>query len=250
MKSARSFCKRRRWLRQKFAEVVPLGLLCAVLALALPCTAQIDEFLPEVDAYYKLDPDIRLDFQAKQTREAGDPTQAEIGPSIDFFMKPLLRLKDVTVFDLDESKGRPLVLSAGFRYVPSGDKPTVYRIELEATPHLPLFAKILLTDRNRADLDWSSSPFVWRYRNRLDLERSFAIRSYHLSPYIAAEAFYQSQYHKWSTTALYVGCLFPMGKHFELDPYYEHQNFTGKHPNVQYDQLGLILNIFINRQKP
>ena len=47
--------------------------------------------------YSRLAPSIRFNFQAKQTREAGDPTQAEIGPGFDFFLKPLVRLKDITV---------------------------------------------------------------------------------------------------------------------------------------------------------
>jgi len=43
--------------------------------------------------------------------------------------------------------------------------------------------------------------------------------------------------------------LFPIGKHFELDPYYEHQNVTGKSPNQQFDQVGLVPNIFIQTLK-
>ena len=33
-------------------------------------------------------------------------------------------------------------------------------------------------------------------------------------------------------------------KHFEFDPYYEHQNVTNKHPNQQFNQFGLILNVY------
>jgi hypothetical protein len=58
------------------------------------------------------------------------------------------------------------------------------------------------------------------------------------------EPFYESQYNKWSDTAIYGGCLFPIGKHVELNPYYEHQNNTGKSPNQQLNQLGLILSLF------
>ena len=187
---------------------------------------------------------LRFDFQAKETREAGDSTQAEMGPSLSFFLKPLIRLKDVTVFDLDDSKSRPLQLSFGFRYVPSTDRPTLWRVVLAATPRFPLPAKILLTDRNRADLDSTSSEFTWRYRNRPTVERRITIRSFHPAPYLSAEAFYQSQYRKWSTTALYVGCLLPFRKHFEFDPYFVHQNITGKSPNQQLNQFGFVLNLY------
>jgi hypothetical protein len=35
----------------------------------------------------------------------------------------------------------------------------------------------------------------------------------------------------------------PMAVHVEFNPYYEHQNNTGKSPNQQLNQLGLMLSI-------
>jgi hypothetical protein len=226
------------WVRFAFS------LTLLVLLPRTPATAQTFQFLPEVDVYNKIHPDIRFNFQAKETREAGDPTQVEIGPGFDFFLKPLVRLKNITAFDLDDSKARPLQFSVGFRYVPSPDKPHIERLELAVTPRWPLFARILLSDRNRADLDWSKDQLNWRYRNKVSLERRFTVNSYHPAPYVSAEVFYQSQYQKWTTTALYAGCLLPAGKHFEFDPYYEHQNVTNKRPNQQFNQFGLILNMY------
>jgi hypothetical protein len=223
-------------------------LLAAPLLLLLcpPARAQATtEFLPEVDTNFRLGSDVRLIFQAKATREAGDPTQAEIGPSIEFFFKPLLKLHELAKFELDRSKTRPLVLAVGYRYVPSPGNPTVNRFEPVLTSHFPMKGGLLITDRNRADLDWSDGKFVWRYRNRITFERRFAIRSYHPAPYVSAEAFYQSKYAKWSSTALYVGCLLPVRKHLEFDPYYEHENNTGKSPNQQINAIGLILNFYL-----
>jgi Protein of unknown function (DUF2490) len=222
--------------------------LVAALLLLMRCSAthaqnSVSEFFPEVDAYLKLNSNVQVYFQAKDTREGGDPTQVEIGPSIEFYLKPLLRLKDVTKFDLNDAKSRPLVFAIGYRYVPSPDKPTVNRLEPVITFHYPLVAQILLSDRNRADLDWSNGSFTWRYRNRITFERRFAIHSYHPAPYVSAEFFYESQYSKWSTTALYAGCLLPIGKHVQLDPYYEHENNTGKAPNQQINAFGLVVNL-------
>jgi hypothetical protein len=226
------------WVRLAF-----LAMLLVLLSRR-PATAQTFQFLPEVDVYNKIQPDIRFNFQVKETREAGDPTQVEIGPGFDFFLKPLEGLKNITGFDLDDSKARPLQFSVGFRYVPSPDKPHIERLELAVTPRWPLFAKILLSDRNRADLDWSKDQLTWRYRNKVTLERRFTVNSYHPAPYISAEVFYQSQYQKWTTTALYAGCLLSAGKHFEFDPYYEHQNVTNKQPNQQFNQFGVVLNMY------
>jgi Protein of unknown function (DUF2490) len=223
--------------------------LMAALLLLLPCSSAFaqsstTEFLPEIDANFKLNSYVRFVFQAKDTREGGDPTQAEIGPSVEFYLKPLIRLKDVTRFDLDDAKSRPLVLAVGYRVVTAPGKPVTNRMEPVVTFHVPVTGRILITDRNRADLDWQAGNFTWRYRNRLTVERRFTISNYHPAPYVSAELFYESQYSKISSTNLYAGCLLPVGKHVQFDPYYEHENNTGKRPNEQVNAVGLILNVF------
>lgn len=230
-----------------------LRLVISLLSfpLLLPCRlvrAQTFQFLPEIDTYSTLQRNVRFNFQVKETREAGDPTQAEIGPSFDFFLKPLAHLKRIAVFDQDDSKARLLQLSIGYRYVPSADKPDTQRLTAAATPKVPFVANILLSDRNRIDLDWSQSQFTWRYRNRLGLERRLSIGSYHPAPYVSAEIFYESKYRKWDTTAIYAGWLLPIGKQVEFDAYYEHQNVTTRQPNQQYNQFGLILNLYLSRR--
>ena len=219
----------------------------ALVVLTVSCgaaTAQETEFLPELDVYLKLNENVRLVGQAKDTRDGGDPTQLAIGPSLELYTKPLVRLKRVTTFDLDDAKSRPLVFSAGYRYLTGS--PSTNRMELVATSHFPAKGGLLLSDRNRSDLDWSNGKFNWRYRNKLEVEKALAIRSYHPAPYASVEVYYESQYQKWSTTEIYVGCLFPIKKHFELDPYYEHQNNTGKSPNRQLHGIGLILNVYLS----
>src|SRR5271154_453369 len=208
-------------VRVKWLMAIPLWLLACLPARAQTSTT---EFLPEIDANFKFNSYGRFVFQAKETREGGDHTQAEGGPSVEFYLKPLLTLKHVTLFDLDEAKTRPLVLAVGYRVVPSPGKPTINRMDPVLTFHVPIPAPILITARNRAHLYWSPGKFVWRYRNRLTAERRFTIKDYHPAPYVSAELFYESQYSKISSTNLYAGCLLPVGKHVEFDPYYEHEN--------------------------
>jgi hypothetical protein len=224
------------------------GLASLFLFTCLPARAQTSstEFLPEIDAHLKLNSDIRLYLQAKDDREGGDPTQLAIGPSIQLYLKPLLKLKTVKTFDLDDSKSRAFVLETGYRYITAPNAPSENRMEMIATLNYPLKAGLRVSDRSRADLDWENSKFTWRYRNKLTLERTFSIHSYHLIPYVAAEPFYESQYSKWSTTSLYAGCLFPIRKHFELNPYYEHDNNTGKSPNKQVNSIGLALYLYFS----
>jgi hypothetical protein len=228
----------------RFYLSLKLVLLCLLSCLSARGQTSTTEFLPEIDTYFKLNSNVRFVFQVKDTREGGDPTQVEVGPSVEFYLKPLLKLKDVTLFDLDDSKPRPLVLAVGYRYVPSPGKATVNRLEPVVIFHIPMTARILISDRNRGDLDWSNGKFTWRYRNRLTIERRFTISNYHPAPYVSAEVFYESQYEKWSSTNLYAGCLLPVGKHVEFDPYYEHENNTGKRPNQQVNAAGLVLNLY------
>ena len=81
----------------------------------LPVHAQDTQFLPEIDAHLTFNHYVRGYLQAKDDREGGDPTQFTFGPSIEFFLKPLIKLKSVTLFDLDDAKSRPLVLESGWR---------------------------------------------------------------------------------------------------------------------------------------
>jgi len=227
-------------LRNLWLPLVLFMLSCEVVS------AQEAEFLPEVDVYLKLSSSARLRVQASNTREGGDPTQLTIGPDLEFYIKPLIRLKQVTAFDLDDTKSRPLVFTAGYRYLAAPDSPSTNRMELTATSHFPAKPGLLISDRNRSDLDWSNGMFKWRYRNKLEIEKPLVIRSYHPAPYSSVEVYYESQYQKWSTTEVYAGCLFPIKKRFELDAYYEHQNNTGKSPNRQLHGIGLTLNIYLS----
>jgi hypothetical protein len=192
---------------------------------------------------------VRVYVQSKDDRDAGAPHQFAIGPSLQIYVKPLLRLKNITAFDLDDAKPRVLVLEAGYRYITAPDSAPTNRMETVLTFHFPLQAGFLISDRNRADLDWKNGTFDWRYRNRVTIERTFAVFSYHFIPYVAAEPYYTSQYGTWSTTALYAGCLFPVGKHVQFNSYYEHENNTGKTPNEQRNQIGLALNLYFSSEK-
>jgi len=231
-------------LHQTFA-----GWIAFVCFACLPAHSQDTQFLPEVDAYLRFNPKVRVYIQAKDDRAGGDPQQFTFGPSIQFNLKPLVKLRRISAYDLDDSKSRTLVAETGYRIITAPNTPDTNRAEEALTSHLPLVAGILLSDRNRADLQWQNGVFTWRYRNRLTLQRTLPVFSYHLIPYVAAEPFYESQYSKWSTTELYVGCLFPVGKHVQFESYYEHENNTGKHPNKQNNFVGVVLYLYFSREK-
>jgi hypothetical protein len=57
-------------------------------------------------------------MQAKETYKAGDPVTEKLGSGLTFHFRPLVRLQNITTFDLDDSKCRPLIFSIGYRYLP------------------------------------------------------------------------------------------------------------------------------------
>jgi hypothetical protein len=225
------------------------GLSIAVLLLgtaANSISAQAAHFLPEVDGHLTLNSYMRTYLQAKDDREEGASDQFSIGPSVQFYLKPLIKLRNIAAFDLDDAKHRALVLEVGYRYLTAPRTDPTNRMEPVLTLHFPLKAGFLLTDRNRADLDWKSGEVTWRYRNKLTMDRTVSIRSYHFIPYLAAEPFYVDKYHKWSTTDLYAGFQFPVGKHVQFNTYYEHENNTGKDPNQSVNDVGFALNVYFS----
>ena len=213
----------------------------------VPAFAQQNvQFLPEVDAYLKLNPMFRVYVEAKDDQDGGDPAQAGIGPSVQVFLKPMVKLQEVRAFDLDDAKKRFLVLETGYRYVWEPDTPSTNRMIAAATFNVPMKAGFSVSDRNRFGLNWKNGSFNWRYRNKLTVERTVKIGSFRHIPYVAVEPFYESQYNKWSTTALYAGSLFPLGRHVEFNLYYEHENNTGGHKNHPENAVGLALYLFFS----
>jgi len=234
---------------------VQITSLMASLLLLLPgprARAQTTTtfFLPEVDAYIRLASNLRLELQSKGAIQDRDFYGATVGPSLEFNLKPLKKLKDIAIFDLDDMKCMPVTLSIGYRYLPSSTGHAANRFEPILTLHIPAPGRLLITDRNRADLDWSNRSYKWRYRNRITIERRVTIHSYHPAPYASAEFLYESPYSKWASTRLYAGCLLPLIKHLQLDPYYEHENNTGIGPNQQVNAGGLTLSLYFPPYKP
>jgi hypothetical protein len=114
-----------------------------------------------VDAHLKLNSSFRAYLEAKDDRDGGDPHQFGIGPSIQLYLKPLIKLKEVTKFDLDETKSRFLVLETGYRYITAPGAAPEDRLLTAATRNLPLSAGFHVSDRNRADLNWKNGIFTW-----------------------------------------------------------------------------------------
>ncbi len=215
-----------------------------LVAFASLVQAQIGAFSPEVDTYVKVNAKLRLSFFASTTRESDARMGAELGPNLDLYFKPLVKLRRITAFSVDESKSRMLTLRVGYRHIRSVDRPTENRGLLHVTPRWPLHWGISLANRHAADFRVIRSDFSWRYGNRLALERQFAVGALRVSPYGQVEVLYDSRYSKWTRTTVELGSVFPIRRRMEIQPYWQHQNDTSTSPNRQTDLAGLSLSLY------
>ena len=83
-----------------------IGCVFLACLACFPAREQNVQFLPEVDAHLKLNSSFRAYLEAKDDRDGGDPHQFAIGPSIQLYLKPLIRLKNTTILDLDDTRSR------------------------------------------------------------------------------------------------------------------------------------------------
>ena len=97
-------------------------ILCAALAIATPSFAQdvTQQFLPEIDVSHRFDDTWGFLFQAKNTKESGESTQAEFGPSLTY---------DVKRWRTVNTKAPLVSMAIGYRYLPSPEQPPTNRLE-------------------------------------------------------------------------------------------------------------------------
>ena len=224
--------------RQMNHALLPTTILILFLTASANAQDSTRQFWPGTDIFVRLNPEVRLYFSSARTKEGGKDSELDLGASIDFFLKPLHKLTTLAGAKVDESKARPLMLRVGYHKLIGFDGPDENRVIIEATPRFPLKSGLVVADRSRIDLRWKEG-FSWRYRNRIAFERSFTIYSYEITPYARLEVYYDSKAAKFSRTTEAFGCIFPIRKRTEIEPYYEHQNDTASSPNRQVNALGV-----------
>lgn len=106
----------------------------------------------------------------------------------------------------------------GYRDLAGINQAPENRLELDATPQFPLPWRIQAGDRSRVDLRFiEGSGFSWRYRNRLNAQRTFRIHQFVFSPYAQAEVFYSSTTESWNKTTVQFGADGPFRKRFDFE---------------------------------
>jgi Protein of unknown function (DUF2490) len=229
-------------------------LTCIFWGLALSATvcqglsAQSTQWqvLPEIDAYWTLNPVMRVNSLVTRTKDGDTFSSATMGASINFFVKPLSGKRRT---NKDEANRKLLTFGATYRFVNNVDKANENRLQFDVAPKYPLPKDMLIDDRNRLELRIISSDVTWRYRNRLTFQRSFQLHRFKFTPYARGEAFYEINQGKWSELTYSFGGFIPIKERVEVEPYYEGQDLHGS-TTSHVNAIGITLAIYFRRSIP
>jgi len=104
---------------------------------------------------------------------------------------------------------------------------------------------LLASDRHRFEFRVKNGVYSWRYRNRFRLERDLRLAGHAITPFVSAEAFYDSAPAAWNRFRFQAGTVVPLGTHVEVESYYARQ-ITEYASIRNLNALGLTLNIYVN----
>jgi hypothetical protein len=218
-----------------------LIVLCAGFSLTTAAQSSSNQFWPEVEGYYSFNPQLRLGVMASRSTDGASYNSIEVGPTLNFFAKRFVRPVLTTP---NEANNNLLVFGVGYRYLAGVNQTPENRLEVDVAPQFPLPLGIQASDRSRVDLRFiEGSAFSWRYRNRINLQRTFKVHRFVFSPYAQTEFFYSSNPGSWNKTTYQFGSDFPFGKRFDFELYFERDKNVGSIPN-QVNAFGLTTYIY------
>jgi hypothetical protein len=217
------------------------GALAATALIACAGTADaaertLNEAWPELDVFIKINDQWRLFLLGTVSRaiETGVSTESTVGVHVDYFPAGLPRSWVDLLPGIDTYWS--VWLRAGYNHIAATQPESAGedRLLFEGTLRsVPLWGGIRLSDRNRIDLRRIGSSDSWRYRNRVRIERTFALQpllagaedgwrqllpaASAATPYATAEFFWDSRSAAWSRRYLQVGVEFDLRRDRSLD---------------------------------
>lgn len=228
-------------------------LLPALMLITIVVQGQdsqpVTELDPGIGIAVDLTPRVRLDFfLGREKSEELSSSKGKGSAAVSFRMKPLFK---VFADSIDSDKQHVLVLGAGYEYSRASEPGATTienKIMLDGTGRYAFARKFLMSDRSRFEFRWINGLYHFRYRNRLMLERPVKIKKLKLTPYGAAEAFWDQRYSKWSQFKFTAGVQIPFLRRSSFDLYVERQHCvtcSDPHTNI----IGLTLNVYPRRRK-
>ena len=225
-----------------FRVIFTIGVL-AILPVAAAAQETPEEFWPEAQFFAQLSDRFRIRALVTRTKakETGDFTEASFEVDFDVGLKTILKRRLAP--NPNTERGKYLTLRAGYIHVAAlndAENPSdEHRAIVELTPRYPLPGGFLLSDRGRVEARWINGEYSLRYRNRLRLERDFAIGSFRFTPYATGELFYDTRYHIWNRNEYSFGTEIPVHRHTIIEFYYIRQN-TSRSSTPHLNAFGLV----------
>jgi hypothetical protein len=221
-----------------------LGLGFATLGAAQDVGTQ---FWPEVDTYFRLNDRMRIYVPASRTREGTDDSDQDgtAGIYFDYYAVPIYG------FHLYGPSNVPrlhrLLLRVGYGYTAGGDgSPATNTMTAEATWRLTIPWKVLISDRNRFDLNFTGGDFDPRYRNRIRIDRTFDLGTWALNPYAYGEFFYDFDDGAWLKTRATIGFEVHVWERVVPELYFQRDYGTGAGTTGDVRGFGLVVSIYLN----
>ena len=237
-----------RHLPKRSGWLLFLVVFSGVTAVPAQDNSTRTEFWPEVNLYVNLKPRLRLFVLGTVSKSVedgellkGDAFEGQFGAHLDYV------------------RNQHLSLRAGYRYGTSigdtTDEFKEHRLLTEQTLRKQTAWNLLLSDRNREDFRSINHDFSFRYRNRLTVEREFRIpRGRTLTPYVSAEAFFDTRYNVWNKSRFGAGVQIPLKRgplnlllpqhQTVLDVYYLRQHDT-RSSTTHLNALGIVLAFYL-----
>jgi len=191
-------------------------------------TSYNNEFWPEIDLHHWFSPQTQVIIMGStnRDRDSGSAYQAEFGATFEH------RFTDWFSGRIGYRQGNGL----------DGSDFHENRLLTEQTFRMRLPAQVMVDFRTREDFRWLNTGYSMRFRERIQVQRDFAIGTYTFTPYGSTEVYYDTRYGQFSRYRLILGSVFPIIKSIDLEPYLVHQVDFASGTTIT-DALGLILHV-------
>lgn len=223
------------------------GAILAGPARVAQAQTNVGEIWPELDAYVRLSPDVRLFLMMAPviSRDGKSLSEQQLGVNVEAGVAPLAPARRARAQDAD--KLSYLRFRLGYYRIgthdSSGRSLSERRLAAEVTPRAFLPLDVLVALRGRMDFRWLEEGYSWRPRVRLWIEREGPVGPVVLIPYLSAETFYDSRYDAWSRTYYQTGIAVPVSRRVVPEVYYGRQ--LDREPSDKtVNALGVVVTLY------
>jgi hypothetical protein len=204
---------------------------------------------PEVDAHLELPSHLRVLAFSGLEQGVGFPYQQwYAAAALGYQFKPILRQH---LENIDPDKEHYFLFGGGYEFlrtIQSGKVKDEDRVTIDVTLGFRPTGGFLVRDRNWIELRWINGTYSTTYRNMVTVEHDFLLHRFRLTPYGAAEVFYDGASRSWNEEWYTAGVQWPYKHLLMLDTYYRRENCPTCNP-ANWNVGGVTLNFYFGHAK-